>query len=52
MQELSMPFNEKIFPFVKGSCGEAFRAFPLIGKLPCLHYDELTVWDSLAMIAL
>jgi glutathione S-transferase len=49
MQELSIPFNEKLFPFMEGSSWEEFRAFSPTGKVPCLHDDELVVWDSLAI---
>ncbi len=49
MKELSITFEEKIFPFAEGSNWEAFRAFSPNGKVPCLHHDELVVWDSLAI---
>jgi glutathione S-transferase len=49
MQEFSIPFDEKIVPFAEGSNWEAFRAFSPTGKVPCLHHDELVVWDSLAI---
>jgi glutathione S-transferase len=49
MQELSILFEEKIVPFTEGSNWENFRAFSPAGKVPCLHHDELVVWDSLAI---
>jgi glutathione S-transferase len=49
MQELSIPFEEKIVPFAEGSNWEDFRVFSPNGKVPCLHDDELVVWDSLAI---
>jgi glutathione S-transferase len=49
MQELSIPFEEKIFPFAEDSNREVFRTFSPTGKVPCLHHDELVVWDSLAI---
>jgi glutathione S-transferase len=49
MQEFSIPFNEKIVPFREGSNWEAYRAFSPTGRVPCLHDDELVVWDSLAI---
>jgi glutathione S-transferase len=52
MQELSIPFEEKIVPFAEGSNWEAFRALSPNGKVSCLHHDELVVWDSLAIAQL
>jgi glutathione S-transferase len=49
MQELSISFDEKIFPFAEGSCWETFRTFFSTGKVPCLRDDELVVCDSLAI---
>jgi glutathione S-transferase len=34
MQELSIPFDEKIVPFAEGSNWENFRAFSPAGKCP------------------
>jgi glutathione S-transferase len=49
MQELLIPFEEKIFPFSEGSNWENFRTFSPTGRVPCLHDDKLVVWDSLAI---
>ncbi len=45
MQQLSIPFVERLFPF--GSC--SFRDFSPSGRVPCLSDDGLAVWDSLAI---
>ncbi len=49
MQERSISFEEKLIPFIEGSNWEAFKAFSPNGKVPCLHHNELVVWDSLAI---
>ena len=49
MRELSIPFDEKIFPFEGSTNGEAFRTFSPSGNVPCLHDGALIVWDSLAI---
>lgn len=46
MQQLSIPFVERIFPF--GSC--SFHDFSPSGRVPCLNDDGTVVWDSLAII--
>ncbi len=50
MRELSIPFDEKIFPFTADTDGETFRAFSPSGKVPCIHDGGLVVWDSLAIV--
>ncbi len=50
MRELSIPFEEKLFPFEGNARGEAFHAFSPTGKVPCLHDGDLVVWDSLAIV--
>lgn len=49
MRELSIPFEEKIFPFESNTDNEKFKTFSPTGKVPCLHDDALIVWDSLAI---
>jgi len=49
MRELSIPFEEKLFPFAPDSNWAAFRSFSPSGKVPCLHDGDLVVWDSLAI---
>ena len=48
MQELSIPFEEKLIPFQESNWQE-FRTFSPTGKVPCLHDGEIIVWDSLAI---
>ncbi len=48
MQERSIPFEEKLFPF-EASNWETFRTFSPSGKVPCLQDGEIQVWDSLAI---
>ncbi len=50
MQELGIPFTEKLFPFEAGSNWSTFRTFSPNGRVPCLHDGELVVWDSLAIV--
>jgi glutathione S-transferase len=49
MQELSIPFVEKIVPLSEGSSWEAYRSFSPTGRVPCLQDDEIVIWDSLAI---
>lgn len=49
MREMSIPFEEKVFPFQANADGEVFKAFSPTGKVPCLHDGALVVWDSLAI---
>lgn len=50
MQELGIPFEEKLFPFEEGSNWSTFRTFSPNGRVPCLHDGDLVVWDSLAIV--
>lgn len=50
MRELSIPFTERLVPFSEQSNWEPFREFAPNGKVPCLHDQGDTIWDSLAII--
>ena len=49
MQQLGIPFIEHLVPFQVGSNWDDFRRFSPTGKVPCLHTDVGTIWDSLAI---
>jgi glutathione S-transferase len=49
LQQLQIPFEEKLTPFTGDSSWEAFRKFSPTGKVPCLVDGDVTVWDSLAI---
>ncbi len=49
MQEKSIVFTEKLIPFAATSSWEIFSTFAPNGKVPCLHHDDLIIWDSLAI---
>nr|WP_310488633.1 glutathione S-transferase [Chamaesiphon sp. VAR_69_metabat_338] len=50
MQEKAIAFTEQLIPFPETSSWETFRDFAPNGKVPCLHDDDLIVWDSLAIV--
>lgn len=50
MCELSIAFDEKLIPFDEHSNWERFRTFTPNGKVPCLHDQGESIWDSLAII--
>jgi glutathione S-transferase len=49
LNELGVPFEERLHMFGAGSNWQAFRAFSPNGRVPCLHDGETVVWDSLAI---
>jgi len=49
MQELGVPFEERLTPFAAGDNWEPFRRFAPAGMVPCLHDGAAVVWDSLAI---
>lgn len=49
MRTLGIPFTEEIHPLQEGSCWEKYRAFSPNGRVPCLHDDNLVIWESLAI---
>jgi len=52
MQELAIPFTEKLTPFIDGGSWEEFRTFSPTGTVPILidEQENITVWDSLAIV--
>ena len=50
MCELNIPFKETLVPFSSNNNWEEFRQFSPVGKVPCLHDGDTSVWDSLAII--
>ncbi len=49
MQELSIPFEERLVPFGSAGGEPAFAGFSPTGRVPCLIDAERTIWDSLAI---
>ena len=49
MQELSIPFDEKLSTFAAGSNWNEFRDFCPSGLVPCLLDGQRVIWDSLAI---
>jgi len=49
MQELGIPFEERLVPFVSTDQASPFFGFSPTGKVPCLVDAEATIWDSLAI---
>lgn len=50
MRALSIPFEERLVNFEKGSNWSRFRDFSPSGRVPCLHDGTKAIWDSLAII--
>lgn len=50
MTALGIPFEELLTPFAAGPVQTAFKTFSPTAKVPCLVDDDITVWDSLAII--
>jgi glutathione S-transferase len=51
MQELSIPFEERLVPFVSAEQASPFFDFSPTGKVPCLvEHLGITIWDSLAIV--
>ena len=52
MKELSLPFTEKLKPFIDGGSWGAFRSFSPTGAVPVLidEQNNIKVWDSLAIV--
>ena len=49
LTELGIPFEERLVPFDDAGSWRKFRAFSPTGLVPCLHDDDTTVWESLAI---
>ena len=50
MRALELPFDDRLVPFAGPDNAAEFRHFAPNGKVPCLHDDDVVVWDSLAII--
>lgn len=50
MQVLEIPFEEVLIPLNLPDTKEKIRAYSLAGKVPVLIEDDLTVWESLAIM--
>lgn len=50
LEQLAIPFEEILKPFIEGENWQRFRQFSPSGLVPCLVDGDITVWDSLAMI--
>ncbi len=50
MRALEIPFDDRLVPFAGPDNSEEFRSFSPNGKVPCLHDDDIVVWDSLAIV--
>lgn len=50
MRELDISFNEQLAVFTDSAIQKHFMDFCPTGLVPCLHHDDLVVWDSLAII--
>jgi glutathione S-transferase len=50
MRHLGIPFEEVVVPLAEPSTRETLLRHTPSGKAPCLHDDDLTVWDSLSII--
>jgi glutathione S-transferase len=49
MQEVGIPFEERLKPFAATNNWERFRQFSPAGMVPCLHDGATVIWDSLAI---
>jgi glutathione S-transferase len=49
MQELKIPFEERLTPFAAADNAARFRQFSPTAMVPCLHDGSTVVWDSLAI---
>ncbi len=50
MKELNIPFNERLTTFKDSGNQAEFKQFAPNAKVPCLHHNDLVVWDSLAIV--
>ena len=50
MRTLGIAFEERLVPVPSGDVGATFRQFAPNGRVPCLHDDDVVVWDSLAIV--
>lgn len=49
LKELQIPFIEQLSVFAASPVQEKFLTFSPTGLVPCLHHNNLIVWDSLAI---
>ncbi len=49
MRAINLPFNEHLHLFAGSANLTAFKDFSPTAKVPCLHDDNLVIWDSLAI---
>ena len=49
MHALAIPFDERLIALEEGSNWTRFRSFSPNGRVPCLHDNDVVVWDSLAI---
>jgi glutathione S-transferase len=49
LKELAIPFTEKLCPISDSEIQKDFLTFSPTGLVPCLHHNQLVVWDSLAI---
>ncbi|KAF9880647.1 hypothetical protein CkaCkLH20_01689 [Colletotrichum karsti] len=50
LRALNIPFEERLQTFVAGRRQPAFLSFSPSGKVPTLVDEDITVWDSLAIV--
>lgn len=50
MRALDIPFDDRLVPFAGADNAAEFRNFAPNGKVPCLHDEDIVVWDSLAIV--
>jgi glutathione S-transferase len=49
MKELAIPFTEQLSAFTENPVQKEFLTFSPSGLVPCLHHNQLVIWDSLAI---
>lgn len=50
LSQLEIPFVERLVPFGSDLNGLGFKSFSPSGRVPCLVDQEISVWDSLAIV--
>lgn len=50
MRTLGIAFEELLIPFGDPGSPALFHQHSPSGRVPCLHHDELRIWDSMAII--
>jgi glutathione S-transferase len=49
MKECGIPFEECLVPFEHAENRKLFKAYAPNAQMPCLHDDDLVIWDSLGI---